>query len=35
MKGKGTQCIAIEIQKADNMVHSENIYCLVTMKQTL
>lgn len=30
-----TECPAIETQKADNMVHSGNIYLVLTIRQTV
>ena len=34
-KKMSTECPAIETQKADNMVHSENIYLVLTIRQTI
>lgn len=34
-KKMNTECPATETQKADNMVHSENIYLVLTIRQTL
>ena len=32
---KQTQCPAVETQEADNTIHSEDIYCVPTMRQAL